>query len=215
MARNDRLKQTARDMFLSMGVLILPLALIFVLYPQDSKSNGPSVAPVDYSLDLTQARSAAPYAVLAPEGLPKGWTATAVHFDSEVYGPGGTGIVRGGAPGVPLRWELGFSSPDAQYVALDQVNAAPDKLLSVQAPNAAAVAGTDGMVTVGGFTWQKYDGKDRRALVRSEAATGPGPAVGSATGTGAGAAQAGAGVSVIVSGSASFSELEQFAGMLK
>jgi hypothetical protein len=187
-------------MLLSMAVLVLPLLLIVLFFPHGSNTPKPGsdARAVDYSTDLAQARRTAPFPVLAPVGLPAGWKATAVHFDSQVYGPNGAEMVPGGAPGAPLRWEVGFISPDGQYVALDQVTATADKVLAVQVPGGAAVAGAGGKVVAGGVEWQAYQGSDRRGLVRSE--------VGGA---------AGSSVSVVVSGSASFAELEQFAGALQ
>jgi hypothetical protein len=197
--KNDRLKQTARDMLISMAVLVVPLVLIVSFFPHDAKKQS-SVATVDYSMDLTSARHAAPFTVLAPQGLPSGWRATADYYDSIIYGPDGASFVPGGVSGAPLRWEIGFLSPDNQYVALDQMTATPDKVLAIQAADAVPVTGDAGRVTVGGMTWHKYEGSKRRALVRTESGTG---------------ASAATQVSVVVSGSAPFDELQQFAALLR
>ena len=186
MARVSPLKKTARDMLLSMALIALPIVAIVEFFPHDSKDPADRVQTVDYSIPLEQARRAAPFQVLAPEGLPAGWRATSLHTDL--------------APGAPLRWELGFTTPDGQYVALDQVSGGKgaDGVLSTQADGASAA----GTVTVGGVEWTRYDGGDggkRRALVRSMAATAPG----------------GTPVAVVVSGSGSFAELAEFAGALR
>jgi len=179
MARVSPLKKTARDMLLSMALIAIPLLLIVLFFPHDTKKPGDQVQTVDYTIPLAQARRAVPFAVLVPEGLPTGWRATSLHTDL--------------AAGAPLRWELGFATPDGEYVVLDQVSGGTgvDGVLATKAPG--AVAG--GKVTVGGVEWQTYDGSGRRALVRTVAGNAP--------------------VGIVVAGTGSLGELELFAGALK
>jgi hypothetical protein len=188
MARTDQLKKTARDMLMSMALIALPILAIVLFFPHDSKSPEDSVQTVDYSVSLQQARDPGvlPFEALAPVGLPAGWRATSVHaaFDTSA----------------PLRWELGFQSPDKQYVALVQVTGGKlvQDVLDTQCPDATAGATT----TAGGFTWTEYtsgDGK-RRALGRTEQGSGTTPATP---------------VGVVVAGTGSFAELEEFASALK
>jgi hypothetical protein len=195
MARVSPLKKTVRDMIISMAVISLPVVAIVEWFPHDSKKPEAAVQTVDYSIPLDQARRDAdlPFTALAPATLPAGWRATSVHADF--------------APGAQLRWELGFLTPDSQYVAMDQVSGGQgvDAILAEQAPDAAAVSGAAGQVATGGFQWKVYatpDGR-RHALVRTTAPTG------SAAATAAGP------VGVVVSGTVGVSELAGFAGQLK
>jgi hypothetical protein len=186
MARVSPLKKTARDMLLSMALIAIPIVLIVEFFPHDGKKPGDQVQTVDYTVPLEQARRVAPFQVLAPEGLPAGWRATSLHTDLD--------------PAAPLRWELGFSAPDGQYVALDQVSGGKgaEGVLTVQARGATAA----GTVTAGGVAWTRYDGGadgKRRALVRTMPSTTAGAAP----------------VAVVVSGSGSFAELAEFASALK
>jgi hypothetical protein len=184
--RNSSLKKTARDMLLSMGLIALPIVGIVLFFPHDAPNPENAVQTVDYSISLQQARDPGvlPFEALAPVGLPAGWRATSVHaaFDTAA----------------PLHWEIGFQSPDSQYVALVQVTGGTlvQGVLDTQAPNATAGA----KANVGGYTWTEYTSADgnRRALARTETGTTPGPQVG-----------------VVVAGTASFDELDQFAAALK
>jgi hypothetical protein len=191
MARVSPLKKTARDMLMSMALIAVPLLLIVEFFPHDAKKPGDQVQTVDYTIPLEQVRRDVPaLQVLAPEGLPAGWRATSLNTDL--------------APDAPLRWEIGFTTPDGQYVALDQVSGGKgaEGVLDAQAKGAARVTGAAGKATVGGVEWTLYDGGDggsRRALVRTLPSTTAGAAP----------------VEVVVSGSGSFAELEQFAGALK
>jgi hypothetical protein len=187
MARTDQLKKTARDMLMSMALIALPILAIVLWFPHDAKDPQDAVQTVDYTVSLQQARDPGtlPFEALAPVGLPAGWRATSVHADFD--------------PTAPLRWELGFQSPDHQYVALVQVTGGKlvEGVLATQVPDASTGSAT----TAGGFTWTEYSSADgtRRAIARTEQSTGT-PA---------------APVGVVVAGTASFAELEQFASTLK
>ena len=187
MARTDQLKKTARDMLVSMALIAVPLLAVVLWFPHDAKDPQDAVQTVDYSVSLRQARDPGtlPFEALAPVGLPAGWRATSMHADFD--------------PTAPLRWELGFQSPDHQYVALVQVTGGKlvKGVLDTQVPNASTGAQT----TVGGFTWTEYTSADgqRRAIARTEEGTGtPATPVG-----------------VVVAGTGSFAELEQFASALQ
>src|SRR6476660_2013984 len=134
MARVSPLKKTVRDMLLSMAVISLPIVAIVEWFPHDSKKPEDAVQTVDYSIPLDQVRrdTDLPFTALAPQNLPAGWRATSGHADL--------------TPGAQLRWELGFLTPDKQYVALDQVSGGrgADSVLAVQAPDAEPVSGSAG-----------------------------------------------------------------------
>jgi hypothetical protein len=178
-----------------MAVISLPIVAIVEWFPHDSKKPEAAVQTVDYTIPLDQVRrdSDLPFTALAPATVPAGWRATSVHADL--------------TPGERLRWEIGFLTPDKQYVALDQVSGghSVDSVLADQAPDATRVSGAAGQVTAGGFDWQVYVSGDgtRHALVRT---TPP---------TGNGAAAAVGPVGVVVSGTVGMAELTSFAGDLK
>jgi hypothetical protein len=182
-------------MLLSMAVISLPIIAIVEWFPHDSKKPEDAVQTVDYTIPLAQARRDAnlPFQALAPASLPPGWRATSIHTDFD--------------PGAQLRWELGFLTPDAKYVGLDQVAGGKgvDGVLAMQAPGATQVGGAGGTATVGGFQWQVYATPDgsRHALVRTTAPVG------------AAAATTPGKVAVVVSGSGSLAELETLAGSLQ
>ena len=105
----------------------------------------PNPAPtVDYATELSQAREAAPFAVLAPDP-PPGWRPTSVSWD--------------GTP-PEYAWHLGFltrsgdSGDSVDYVGLEQGNADPAEFVPASTP--ADRPGPP--VTNGGQTWQTLTG---------------------------------------------------------
>src|ERR1051326_1251274 len=198
MARVSPLKKSDRHMLVSMAVISLPIVSIVEWFPHDSKNPEAAVQTVDYSIPLEQARRDPdlPFTALAPATVPAGWRATSVHAD---LAPG---------EGTPLRWEIGFLTPDDQYVALDQVSGerSVDTVLGTQAPHATPVSGAEGTVTAGGFQGRGYATPDgtRRGGVRTMAPTGTGTtAAGGTSSTAAG----GGPVAVVVSGTVGVPEL--------
>ncbi len=63
---------------------------------------------VDFTVELATVRTAAPYPVAAPEGLPEKWKATSVRYDEAA----------------DKAWHLGFLDADRKYVAVEQSTAA-------------------------------------------------------------------------------------------
>jgi Protein of unknown function (DUF4245) len=118
-----------------------------------SPSHTPNGIPpaVNYSIDLINARSTAPYPVYAPEGLGAKWVPTS----SQLTGPVG----KGG----PVAWHLGFVTPRGQYTGLEQSNQAPAAFVARMTGHGVA----KGSVLVGGVTWTEYQaGKKQNSLVR-------------------------------------------------
>lgn len=133
-------------MVLSLAVLGIVVAFIYLFIPHSQKD---PVKPVEYKVALATARRAAPFRVLAPEGLSKGWRATSVDYAAQDQDAGGA------------EWHLGFINPQQQYAAIEQTNgpAAPfvqDKSLG---------AHRRGTAEVDGRTWESYRGKKYDALV--------------------------------------------------
>ncbi|MEU7738204.1 DUF4245 domain-containing protein, partial [Streptomyces griseus] len=99
---SKRGKQTVRDMILSTLVITACAGVIYLFIPKDEHAD--PIKAVDFTVELATVRTAAPYPVAAPEGLPKEWKATSVRYDD----------VAGDA------WHLGFLDADRRYVAVEQ-----------------------------------------------------------------------------------------------
>ncbi|MGW7002643.1 DUF4245 domain-containing protein [Streptomyces sp. NPDC054933] len=140
-------KQTVRDMVLSIAVIGVLVAGIYVFVPH---TEGDPVKTVSYEVELGQARRVAPYPVAAPEGLSSHWRATSVTYD--------------GSDPKNSQWHLGFIDPQNQYVAVEQSNGDPQQFISDKTQSSQQ----DGSQSVAGQTWDRYDGGRYRALVRQK-----------------------------------------------
>jgi Protein of unknown function (DUF4245) len=122
------------------GAILACLALIAVIWllTRFQGAGGADVDPaptIDYADTLEQARSQAPYEVLAPRPEPPGWRATSV--DWELAGP-----VR--------RWQLGFITSGEEFVGLTQSNDSSENVVD----EATRADQPGAPVTIGGDTWQ-------------------------------------------------------------
>ncbi len=141
-------KQSVRDMVLSVAVIGVVVAGIYLFVPH---SGGESVKTVSYRVELGQARRAAPYPVAGPVGLSRQWRATSVNYDS--------------SDPKAVHWHLGFVDPQDQYASIEQTNDTdPAQFVSDTTQNSHHA----GSQTVGATTWQRYEGGRYRALVRTE-----------------------------------------------
>ena len=172
---------TPGDMIRSLAVILIPLVIITVLFTRlpDDKP----VAEVDWTAVLTDAREEAPFPVLAPRNLPEGWRAT----QAEWFKTGDP--YRDGRPSVRNLWSLGFLTPDAVFVGLDQGDLEPEDMVEEQSRDGTA----DGSSTVAGQAWERLVSPDgrTRSLVRREPA-----------------------VTTILSGDLAYEALEAYAGTL-
>ncbi|MBS2962437.1 DUF4245 domain-containing protein [Actinocrinis puniceicyclus] len=140
---NARLKTTVRDMVLSLLVIAVPIAVVLVLKP--SKAGNP-VHVMDtgsYQSELSAARAAEPFTVLAPAGLPADWKLTSAY-----YQPAGSGAAD---------WHVGYLTPGGGYATLEQTTEPLSGYLSDQHSNASP----DATVQIAGATpnvWQRYSG---------------------------------------------------------
>jgi hypothetical protein len=137
--------KSARDMILSMIAVMAAGAVMYIFIPH---SGGNGVHPVEYRTAVVSARRAAPYPILAPVGLPKGWNATAVEYD--------------GQDTQDAEWTLGFIDPAGQYVAVRQTNGPAAAFLADATTNGVRQSATS---TVDGTVWSHYQGTRYRALV--------------------------------------------------
>ncbi|MFE4370191.1 DUF4245 domain-containing protein [Streptomyces sp. NPDC056835] len=144
---SERGKQTVRDLFLSMAVIGLVVAGMYVFIPHDEKAI--PVKAVDYRVELLTARRAAPYPVLAPTGLAETWKPTSVSYKRASDNA----------------WHLGYLAPDGEYVAVEQSTGAPEKYAAEVSRQAADTGKTQ---QVAGETWRRWEGPKYDALVRTD-----------------------------------------------
>ncbi|MFF4171297.1 DUF4245 domain-containing protein [Streptomyces sp. NPDC001744] len=164
-------RQTVRGMFQSLGVIMVAAGVMYLFIPHDESTE--PVKAKDYRVELLTAQRAAPYPVLAPEGLGEGWRATVVSYRREKADA----------------WQLGFLSPDTQYVAIHQSTAAAGTFV----PEVTHKAKNTGRTrAVAGEVWQLWEGPKYDALVRSEG-----------------------GATTVVTGTVSFDRLAEMAGSLR
>ncbi|MFF8956643.1 DUF4245 domain-containing protein [Streptomyces sp. NPDC014894] len=138
-------RQTIRDMILSMVAIGGVVGVIYLFLPNDDE--GDPLKRVDYRVEQVTAQRAAPYPILAPQGLPEEWKATSVSYKGH----------EGDA------WHLGFLDPDRQYVAVEQSTEARGKFIPKVTHHAENTGRTQ---RIGGETWQRWEGEKYNALVR-------------------------------------------------
>jgi hypothetical protein len=134
-------------MLLSLGVVALVAAFIYLFIPHDASRD--PVERIDYTVELTTAGRAAPYPIAAPKGLPTSWKPTSVRFQADDFNA----------------WHLGFQSPDRQYVAIEQSTQEPDAFIQSASQGARKTTATQ---RVGDQTWQRYKGGHYDALVHRD-----------------------------------------------
>ncbi|TDQ54802.1 DUF4245 domain-containing protein [Actinorugispora endophytica] len=141
------------------------------------------IPSVDYTADALSLSEIAPYRSYAPEGLPEGWTPTSSRLET-----GGT--LPGEEPTEPIRWTLGFATPEDRHAAFSISDADPDEFVAEVGMNGEP----DGESAVDGRTWERRynEAENERSLVlRADDAT------------------------LVVSGGASYEELETLAAALE
>jgi hypothetical protein len=137
-------QKTVRDMILSLALIGIAAAVIYLFIPHDD--HAPDLPRVDYRVELLTARRAASYPVAAPEGLPDSWKATSVRFQSDQND----------------RWHLGFQDPDGQYVAVEQSTQTRQDFIDDASQGAHATKTTE---KIDGRVWTRYTGGRYDALV--------------------------------------------------
>jgi hypothetical protein len=117
--------RSPRDMVLSLAVLLIPIALLLTFYRV--VLNGDAPADVDPSSVLQEARSAAVFTVLEPQGLGDDWSVSSATF-------------RRPAEGATLR--LGYVDPDDDPVLLVESSVPPATLLPAELGRSPKPVGT-------------------------------------------------------------------------
>jgi hypothetical protein len=136
-------------MLRSLAVVLAFIAAIWLL-SLFSRSPTPDPVPtIDYTAQLQAARQTAPYDVLAPTPLPRGWRATSVSATGDSTG---------------FTWQMGFLTGQTEYVELEQSNVNPAAFVAAETEGSSA----DGTTLVEGERWQRRadPGADKRSLVR-------------------------------------------------
>ncbi|MFC8365818.1 DUF4245 domain-containing protein [Streptomyces griseorubiginosus] len=144
MAGSNGKQKTVRDMILSLGLIGIAAAVIYVFIPHDDSA--PDIKTVDYRVELLTARRAASYPVAAPEGLPAGWKATSVRFQADESDA----------------WHLGFQAPGGEYVQIEQSAQKPSEFIDEATQGGEATKRTE---EIAGRTWTRYTGGRYDALV--------------------------------------------------
>ncbi|GGO51849.1 hypothetical protein GCM10012287_34820 [Streptomyces daqingensis] len=193
-------RRTVRGMVPSLAVVLLAAGFIYLFVPHDEDID--PVKPVGYHVELESARRAAPYPVLAPAGLPDSWRATSVRYD--------------GDPSRSATWHLGFVTPNTEYAAVEQSDAARSEKYVADVTQGARKTGATSRID--GVEWTRYEGEKYDALVREVPAAGDGkgrPAEAEKGEAETGARKDGArGHTVVVTGTASFEQLGRLAAAL-
>lgn len=158
MGRRPKKPATGGDLIRSLAVLLIPLLVITFLFTRNLGDHPVNV--VDYRAELAKARQEAPYAVLAPTGLPTTWRPT----QAEWVPRGATYL--NDQPSVRNLWELGFLSPENIFIAVNQGDLQPEEFIELKTREGTP----DGTSQLGGQEWQRRlsaDGRTR-SLVRSD-----------------------------------------------
>jgi len=133
--KKPRGKETAYDMVLSMGAVLVTVALILIV---THRSRQQTVQPVDYAGAVALAQSQSQLAVDVPSPLPTGYVVTSARFEAESYGATGD-----------VRWYLGYRTPTGEYISLWQ-STGPSARVIAGATNGALC---EGALTIGSTTW--------------------------------------------------------------
>ncbi|MFI6641542.1 DUF4245 domain-containing protein [Streptomyces sp. NPDC050504] len=147
MAASNRGKQSVRNMFLSLVVIVAVAGVMYLFIPHDEKKD--PVKRVDYRVELLTAQRAAPYPVLAPQGLSDEWKATSVTYSRQDDNT----------------WHLGYIEPDGEYIGVEQSTAPAEKYIAQVTHRAEKTERTQ---KVGDQVWERWEGEKYDALVRRE-----------------------------------------------
>lgn len=148
--KRKRGRETVADMARSLGLVLLVVAAIVLL---TQRQWGDATPEVDVDTALSSARRAAPYDVLAPQGLGEAWEPRSVRYRTPADGS--------------TTWHLGYTTPTEEYAGLEQSDGDADAFVADRSLGGER----RGRVEVAGETWTRYVAGDpeRRTLARTEA----------------------------------------------
>jgi hypothetical protein len=140
-------RRTARDLVISLLVLLVPIAFIVAVF---RLQGGEDPVVIDPSPAMAQAEAAGEFPVSRPDGLAEGWRPV-----SAVYRREDTGAI--------LR--VGYLTPAGAGVQLIESNQPAEDLLRRELGDSVSPTGT---VDISGRQWQSYQVRgDERALVQT------------------------------------------------
>ncbi|MEY9213774.1 DUF4245 domain-containing protein [Thermobifida halotolerans] len=170
--------------FLGYAIVLGAIALVVLVMTLVVDARREERIPtVDYTADALTLGEIAPYRAYAPEGLPEGWTPTSSRLETG-------GALPGGEPTEPVRWTLGFATPEDRHAAFHISDADPEEFIAEVSMDGEP----DGESTVDGQVWERRYNEtegERSLVLRTDDAT------------------------LVVSGGASYEELETLAGALE
>lgn len=147
-AERARAGRTARDMILSLVVLLIPVLVIVAIF---RFSGGEKPTQVDPSAAIAQARSAQAFPVLAPPRLPDGWRSVSAQFHRQ---------------DAASALRIGFVTSSGGALQLIETN---EPITTVVDRELGARVRPLGPVSLAGRSWQSYEVRDgERALVLAE-----------------------------------------------
>ena len=145
-ADRQRLRTPANLWRALIPLLVIVGLLVLLNRPGDQRSDGVHV--IDPGPAISAAREQAGFQVLAPSGLGDRWRPTS------------TELLPAG-PAAPASFRIGYVSPAGRYAELLQSADAPDAVAARYGPLVA-----DGTTSIAGASWQQYDTKSGRRLLR-------------------------------------------------
>ena len=140
---NARLRQTVRDMILSLAVVLAAIAVILLITWRPTPD---PVRVIDPTPPLSLARAQADYPVLYPADLDSSWRPTSARWE----------ITPSSQP--DPAWHVGFVTPDDAYAQLGQSATEDPSYVADQVGVAEPAGEWEG--------WLRFDSAEQRALVR-------------------------------------------------
>ncbi len=148
-----RLRQTARDMLISM--LVVAGAVLVLVFPWNRGASDP-IKTVDPSTVITGARASESWPVLAPTGSPATWRCTSARISTAADGL--------------VVVHLGYLTPTTAYVGIEQSATRERSFVRDQ----TLKADKTGTRVIGSTTWTSYetaDGTHRSLVLAQDGAT--------------------------------------------
>lgn len=149
---NARMRQTVRDMLLSMAVV---LAVVFLIVLLAWRPQPDPIKVVEVGPTISQAAREADFAVVAPSGLSEQWRSTSGRWEPTEES--------GSEPVL----HLGYVTPTDEYAQVSVSVVDDPRYLDEQTAGATAT----GTQAVGDDTWERWETPERKSLVLREDGT--------------------------------------------
>ena len=142
---------SAKNLVYSMLAVLGMVAVLVLMVPRVQTVGGP---PVDVATEASQVRAETGWDIVAPEGLPDGWSPTSVRY------------VR--TTGDFMTWHVGWKTPRDTYVAVEQTLDPTREWVAAQTNRAPE----EGTLDIAGRTWTTFvrDTKTQNSLLDQPAA---------------------------------------------